>query len=253
MKETTIDFLHRFLGVGMDRATVSLLASEHIDTISRHQVLTTLEHLEFLYNNVARRFDTPPKSDLGAHFVPSLLMTCLGVGIYLAGGKAAIPNTAPAWPVIPLVAGLFWLFIQSVRAGGFPTRGAIFPSLVTAFGTGVDALLLPIVNIEDHFVRAGLYVFTAAGPAMFIMLRFVGPEDGLSWLEMRDALAGSRRLRSAWNLLFVSITLLAVGELLAAPRSELPDTLQAGAAIAGVGLAWMAQSFRRAVRWPKAG
>jgi hypothetical protein len=247
MNPGTVARLHRLIGLGMDMRAVEELAAQHLDSIERRQRLTPMAHAEFLLNNLIRRANTPPRSDLGAHFLPALAVTAVGMGIYLSGGQGPHPNSTPGWPLFPLGIGLLWLIVQTCRARGFPTRGAIGPSLVMGTGALADAIVMDPVVPEDHLIRVGLVLMGFTQPLLFILLSRRS-RSSLGWPEMRRLLLAESSLAYTWYLLSAGIALVAAGELLALARYELPNSLQVGALISGVGLAWMAQSFVVATR-----
>ena len=210
-----------------------------------------LAHAEFLVNNVRRRFTTPPSADLGAHFLPALLVVGLGIVIYVVGGTGATPDASPTWPVIPVTLGIVWLLVETARANGFPTRRAVAPSLVAAFGSLADALVMPVVLPEDNFIRLGMVIFAVACPLVFIRLG-TRSRNGLSWEEVRSLLTSDRVLRLGWRLLSLSLAFMALGEMFTLARLWLPGSFRIGAIVSGLGFAWMARSFQVAARPPTA-
>lgn len=251
MKASTIDRMHRVLGLGMDPRTVTELAGDHVESNERRHGLRKSEHAEFLLNNVVRRINTSPAMDLGAHFLPALVVTGLGIAIYLVGGSSAAPSGSPSWPVGVVAAGVVWLVVAASRVQGFPTQRALAPASLLSLGVLLDALVMPVVLPEDHCIRLGMVVMGLTCPTIFLLLRRHGPHD-LSWVEVRLAILADRPLRLAWRALAVGLAVIAVGEVLALSRYELPNGLQVGAVISGGGLAWMARSFHAAARRPKA-
>lgn len=251
MKASTIGRLHRALGLGMDPRAVAELAGDHVESFERRQGLRPRQHAEFLLNSVVRRINTSPAQDLGAHFLPALLLTGTGIAIYLAGGSSSAPSGSPSWPVAIIAVGVVWLAVAASRARGFPTRRALAPASLLSLGVLLDALVMPVVLPEDHCIRFGMVVMGLTCPTIFLRLRRQGPHD-LSWVEVRLAILGDRLLRVLWRALAVGLAVIAVGEVLALSRHELPNALQIGAVISGAGLAWMARSFHAAARLPKA-
>ncbi|MGQ0680530.1 MAG: hypothetical protein ACT4OM_12905 [Actinomycetota bacterium] len=249
MDERIIDRIHRILGLGMAEDSIEELAADHVETARKRRGLNWRGHLGFIFNNPARRLTTSPRTDMGAHFLPSLFVSVAGVLIYLIGGKGPTPDQGPSWPMLPLAAGVVWLSLVSYRVRGFPTKGAIWPMLLTSFGAIADAVVLPVTVPEDNLIRVGLAVLGVAGPAVFVMFSRKNP-DGLEWKEVVEFLAGNPRAMALWHLLSVGLGLIATGELLALVRPELPTTLRIGAVVSGVGLFWMAESFHRATRRP---
>jgi hypothetical protein len=247
MNSSTIVRLHRLIGMGMDPGAVSELASDHIESHERRSGLPVRSHAEFLVNNLVRRFGTSPAADLGAHFLPALLLTGIGMAIYLGGGQGAKPGAPPTWTMVPLVLGLASLAVQTARASGFPTRSAIAPALLFAFGAVADAMVMPTVLPEDDAIRLGLVIFAVTCPLVFVRLG-AKTRRRLSWTQIRGHLATDSVLRVIWRFLSLSLVLLAVGEMVAIMRFELPGSFRVGAVIAGVGLAWMARSFHLAAR-----
>lgn len=247
----TIERIHRILGSGMAPQAVDELAGNHVESDERRNGLTPRHHAEFLANNVVRRLVTPASSDMGAHFLPALVVTGVGIAIYLLGGEGASPDSAPTWPMIPLAVGVIWLIIQTSRANGFPVRTGTIPALVAGFGALADAAVMPIYFPEEQFIRAGLVILGLTGPSVFLLLAKMSPQV-VSWETVRAVLARSRRLRLTWYLLSAGLALIAFGEVLAWSRFELPNSLQIGAVVTGIGLAWMAQSFYVAGRVPRA-
>lgn len=252
MHRSTIAKIHRVIGWGMDMDTIDDLAADHIEAQDLRQRLTLRSHAEFLLNNLIRRLEASPQSDLGAHFLPSLALAGAGMAIYLGGGAGPEPGSEPGWPLIPLSVGVLWLFLSACRARGFPTTGAIAPSLVMSFGALCDAWVMTIVLPEDLAIRAGLVLMGISQPALFITLARLLP-GRLSWAQMRQALLNSRPLRVIWLVLAAGVACIAAGDLLAVGRHELPNTMQAGAVITGLGLGWMAHAFVAATRRPQAG
>ncbi len=250
MNPGTIVRLHRLVGIGMDVRSVEQLANEHLESDERRVGLSAIDHAEFFANNIVRRFTTPPSTDLGAHFLPALLVTGLGIAIYVAGGVGATAEASPTWPVVPVIIGIIWLVIQTARAHGFPTRRAVAPALVAAFGSFADALVMPVVLPEDNSIRLGMVVLAFAAPVVFIRLATRSRED-LSWKQVRELLAIDRTLRVGWRLLSLSLALIAVGEMFTLVRLWLPGSFRIGAVIAGFGFGWMARSFHLAARAPK--
>ena len=250
MKAVTIVRLHRLVGLGMNARSVEELATDHLESHERRARLGVLGHAEFLVNNVWRRFATPPSADLGAHFLPALLVTGLGIAIYVAGGTGATPEASPTWPVIPVVVGIIWLVVETARASGFPTRRAVAPALMASFGALADALVMPVALPEDNSIRLGMAVFVVGCPLVFIRLA-TRSREGLPWDEVRDLLAVDRVLRVGWHILSLSLALIAVGEMFTLARLWLPGSFRIGAIVAGLGFAWMARSFHVAARLPK--
>lgn len=252
MQANTIGRFHRILGVGMDRRAVAQLAADHLESNERRRGLAPRDHAEFFLNNLARRVNTSPARDLGAHFLPGLIVTGLGIAIYSLGGAIA-PTTrgSPSWPVAVVAIGLVWLVVVTSRTHGFPTRGALVPASVLSLGSVLDAMVMPIVVPEDHVLRIGLLVLGLTCPMIFLRLRSRG-RHSLSWVEVRVAILDDRALRVAWRGVALGLALIAFGEVLALSRYELSNPLQVGAVISGVGLAWMARSFHAAARLPKA-
>lgn len=251
MKASTIGRLHRVLGLGMDPRAVAELAGDHVESDVRRHGLRTKEHAEFLLNSVVRRINTSPAMDFGAHFLPALLLTGLGIAVYLAGGSSAAPSGSPSWPVGVVAVGVVWLVVAASRVRGFPTHRALAPISVLSMGVLLDALVMPIVLPEDQCIRFGMLVMGVTCPVVFLRLRSHGPHD-LSWVQVRLAILADRLLRLAWRTLAVGLAVIAVGEVAALSRHELPNGLQIGAVISGAGLAWMARSFHAAARQPKA-
>lgn len=226
----------------MSEDTVGELTAEHLDSEERRKGLNLRGHAGFLYNNLIRRLSTSPWDDLGAHFLPSLLLAAVGILIYLLGGEGPQPGSTPSWPLIPLGIGLVWLIVQTCRAHGFPTEGAIGPATVMGLGALANAWVLPIVYPEDRLIWIGLVLMGLAEPGLFVLLARRGGE-ALSWQQMREALLTDRSLRRVWHTLTLGLVLIAIPGILAPLHPELPATLRFGAAITGLGLAWMAQSF----------
>jgi hypothetical protein len=252
VQANTIGRLHRILGVGMEPRAVAELAAEHLESNERRHGLAPRDHAEFLLNNLARRINTPPARDLGAHFLPALIVTGLGIAIYSAGGTfSTAPTGAPSWPVAVVAVGLVWLVVVTSRTQGFPTRGALVPASVLSLGAVLDALVMPVVVPEDHSLRIGLVIMGLTCPVIFLRLRSRG-RHSLSWVEVRVAILEDRALRAAWRGVAFGLMLIAFAEVLALSRHELSNALQVGAVISGVGLAWMARSFHAAARLPKA-
>lgn len=243
----TIVRLHRYFGLGMDPSAVAELTADHLESYERRSGLPARTHAEFLVNSLVHRFATPPSADFGAHFLPALVLTGIGMAIYMGGGTGASPTAPPTWAMVPLVAGLAGLAVQTARASGFPTRGAIAPSVVFAFGAIADAVVMPTVLPEDNSIRLGLVIFAVTCPLVF--LRLAARQQGrVSWAEIRAQLDTDPALRVIWRFLSLSLVLMAAGEMVAIMRFELPGSFRVGAVIAGVGLAWMARSFHLAVR-----
>jgi len=251
VKSGTIVRLHRLLGVGMNSGTVDELASEHLESYERRTRLSVRAHAEFLVNSVARRLTTPPSADLGAHFLPALIVAGLGIAIYVAGGTGATADASPTWPVIPVTLGIIWLAVETGRAHGFPTRRGVAPAFIAAFGAISDALVMPVVLPEDNCIRLGMVIIAVACPAVFVRLARRTPE-GLPWKQVRQMLGTDRALRVAWHFLTLSLALMAIGEMFTLARLWLPGSFRIGAVISGLGFAWMARSFHASARLPKA-
>jgi len=238
----TIRRLHRILGLGMDQVSVNELAGDHVESDERREGLSLWGHASFLANNVLRRLETPASADMGGHFMPALLVICAGIAVYLLGGKGASPESRPSWPMIPLALGVLGLIVQTSRTHGFPVRSGVFPALVAGFGAIADAVVMPISLPEEHLIRVGLVVLGSTGPAVFIMLARCMPRVP-SWGAARCALADDRWLRLTWQLVPLGLALIAVGEVMTSPRYQQPNSVQVGALLMGLGLAWMARIF----------
>lgn len=252
MQANTIGRLHRILGVGMDPRAVAELAADHLESSERRDGLAPRAHAEFFLNNLARRINTSPARDLGAHFLPALIVTGLGIAIYSAGGAfSTTTGGSPSWPVAVVAVGLVWLVVVTSRTQGFPTQGALAPASVLSLGAILDAMVMPVVVPEDHGLRIGLVVLGLTCPMIFLRLRSRG-RHSLAWAEVRVAILEDRALRAAWRGVALGLAIIACAEVLALSRHELSNALQVGAVISGVGLAWMARSFHAAARLPKA-
>lgn len=226
----------------MNAETVDELTAEHLESEERRKGLKLRGHAGFLFNNLFRRLSTSPWDDLGAHFLPSLVLAAVGIAIYLSGGEGPSPGSTPSWPLIPLGIGLVWLIVQTCRARGFPTKGAIGPATVMGLGALANAWVLPITYPEDRLIQVGLVLMGLAEPGLFLLLERRGGK-ALSWQQMREALLTDRALRRVWHMLALGLVLIAIPGIVAPLHPELPATLRYGAAITGFGLAWMAQSF----------